>query len=289
MYSSKKYREIPEVVLGNIEEISVPEVRLSFIRTTDKKFLGKISSSEDAAFFLRKIFLLDEIELQEQFVVLYLDRENKIIGYYKHSRGGISGTVVDVRLILSVALKCNAVSIMICHNHPSGNTRASQEDVAMTKKIKEAAKIMDITLLDHIIITKDFHTSFQDEGLLGISQKVKLYRIHNSLKTQIMAARKKTKTKAKPKSVKKRKRSNCRPTFHISEAGHLLATKHDSDAGRILSTEAKKQKAKRKKNGCLNGTGNTFYLTEAQKRKLPKALQKAILEYQRRKGKTIIP
>jgi len=85
-----------------------------------------------------------------------------------------------------------------------------------------------------------------------------------------------------------RKRKNCRPTFHISEAGHLLSTRGSSKAGRILATEAKKQKARRKKKGCLNGPPGTFKLTDKQKRNLPKHLQKAIIEHHRRKGDKII-
>ena len=86
----------------------------------------------------------------------------------------------------------------------------------------------------------------------------------------------------------KRNQINCRPTFRISEAGHLLRKKGSSKAGTILATEGKAQKRKRKARGCLNGTGGTFRLTASQKKNLPKALQKAILAHHRRNGKTII-
>ena len=82
------------------------------------------------------------------------------------------------------------------------------------------------------------------------------------------------------------KKTNCRPTFRISQAGHLLATKNSSKAGKVLSTEGKREKRKRKKRGCLNGT--TFQLTPKQKKNLPKSLQKAILSHHRKLGKTII-
>ncbi|MGZ4036877.1 MAG: hypothetical protein ACXVPQ_03560 [Bacteroidia bacterium] len=82
--------------------------------------------------------------------------------------------------------------------------------------------------------------------------------------------------------------NNCRPTYRISQAGHLLATKGYSRSGSVLSKEGKKEKAKRKKRGCLNGPAGTFRLTEKQKRKLPLRLQKAILAYHRKKGKKII-
>ena len=86
----------------------------------------------------------------------------------------------------------------------------------------------------------------------------------------------------------KKKKSNCRPSFRISEAGHLLATNGSSKAGSVLSKEGKREKTKRRAKGCLNGTGNTFRLTDKQKKKLPVKLQKAILAYQRKKGKRII-
>lgn len=88
--------------------------------------------------------------------------------------------------------------------------------------------------------------------------------------------------------AKKAKKISCRPTFRISEAGHLLATNGSSKAGSVLSREGKKEKAKRKAKGCLNGTDGTFRLTDKQKKKLPVKLQKAILAYQRKKGKRII-
>ena len=87
----------------------------------------------------------------------------------------------------------------------------------------------------------------------------------------------------------KKKKSNCRPTFKISEAGHLLATKGSSKAGKTLSTEGKRQKNSRLKRGCLNGVEGTFRLTDKQKKSLPKVLQKAIIEHHRKLGKRILP
>lgn len=87
---------------------------------------------------------------------------------------------------------------------------------------------------------------------------------------------------------KKKSRQNCRPTYEISQAGHLLATRHSSKAGTTLATKAKAEKAKRKRRGCLNGTGGTFKLTAKQKKNLPLALQKAILAHHRKLGKKII-
>jgi len=112
------------------------------------------------------IFPQDTICLQEQFIVLYLNRANKVIGSYQLSKGGITGTIADVRLILSVALKTLATGLILAHNHPSGNLTPSDSDINLTKKIKQSAKLMDIELLDHIIISNEGYFSFIDDGIL---------------------------------------------------------------------------------------------------------------------------
>jgi DNA repair protein RadC len=101
-------------------------------------------------------------------VVLYLNNAQRVIGAYKVSDGGITGTVADLRLILSVALKSVACNFIIGHNHPSGNMKPSEADIALTKKLKDAGKLMDIKLLDHIILSPEDgkYFSMADEGLL---------------------------------------------------------------------------------------------------------------------------
>lgn len=127
----------------------------------------KIISSSEALSIIRCFFQEDTIDLQEQFVAMYLNRANRVIGVYKVSMGGITGTVADPRLILSVALKSAATSIILAHNHPSGNLKPSKADIDLTMKIKAAAVLMDITVLDHLIITSDEgFLSFADEGLI---------------------------------------------------------------------------------------------------------------------------
>jgi hypothetical protein len=163
-----RYAPIEEVVLGNVPEIHIPEIKVSYIRDTSKQYIGTITQSSDVADFIRNIFQEGEIQLQEQFIVLYLNQANNILGYYRHSKGSINGTVADVRIVLGTALKAAAVSIIVAHNHPSGNTIPSQADKQLTQKLKEGASCMDIRLLDHIIVTKDGFYSFADEGLLGL-------------------------------------------------------------------------------------------------------------------------
>ena len=171
MQKNKKYSPVAEIVLGDVDvKIDVPEVKVRFNRSSRKKFLGKVTSANDVAKFLRSIYKRGEIELQEQFLVLFLNQANEIVGYYRHSKGAINGTITDIRVILSTALKCAAVSIIVCHNHPSGNNQPSDADKQLTRKLKESAALMNITLLDHIIVTKDNHYSFSNEGLLGVEQ-----------------------------------------------------------------------------------------------------------------------
>lgn len=124
-----------------------------------------LSNSKDVANHFRKEFNGD-ISDQEHFFVAYLNRANKVVFTKKISSGGMTGTVVDIRLILRYALIYKATALILCHNHPSGNLRPSQADRDITRKIKEASTFMDITVLDHIILADYAYYSFCDEGLL---------------------------------------------------------------------------------------------------------------------------
>ena len=122
-----------------------------------------VKSSADIADYL-KIKLKDY--RHEVFAVLFLNRANKINHFEIVSEGGITGTVADPRIILRKALEQDAVNIILCHNHPSGSLKPSRADEQLTAKIKEAARFIDITVLDHIIVSEDGYYSFADEGLL---------------------------------------------------------------------------------------------------------------------------
>jgi len=102
----------------------------------------------------------------EVFAVAFLNRANKINHVEIVSEGGITGTVADPRIILKKALEHNAVNIVLCHNHPSGSLKPSRADEALTRKIKEAALLLDMTVVDHIIVSEDGYYSFADEGIL---------------------------------------------------------------------------------------------------------------------------
>ena len=144
---------------------NIPELTLKFKSGIIKKV--QIKSSKDAADYLRTMFNDDTMEVSESVVVVFMNRCNNSIGWFKVSQGGISGTVIDVRLVLVTALKCLASGMIICHNHPSGNTSPSDADGKITQKLKEAGSLMDVQLLDHLILTPDGgYFSFADEGML---------------------------------------------------------------------------------------------------------------------------
>ena len=123
----------------------------------------KITSSKDVADVFTP--LLSDLP-HEEFWILLLNRGNKIIEKQRISQGGIAGTVIDVKMILKPAIDKLASSIILCHNHPSGTLSASDADLQITRKINEAAKTMDLSVLDHIIIGNDSYISLADEGLL---------------------------------------------------------------------------------------------------------------------------
>jgi DNA repair protein RadC len=125
--------------------------------------MDKITCSSDVANYLRP--LMGDLD-HEEFWVLFLNRQNKITDKQRLSQGGMTGTVIDVRLVLKMALEKHATSIIIGHNHPSGNLDASEADRKITRQLKEAAVVMEIPLLDHLIITQSGYFSFADEGLL---------------------------------------------------------------------------------------------------------------------------
>ncbi|PTX41959.1 DNA repair protein RadC [Christiangramia gaetbulicola] len=102
----------------------------------------------------------------EEFWIIYLSNNNKVIEQFQISKGGITGTLVDVRITLKKALEVGAVSLILVHNHPSGNLKASEADKQLTKKLKTAAESLDIKVLDHIIVTEKSYLSFADEGML---------------------------------------------------------------------------------------------------------------------------
>ncbi|MBS1737763.1 MAG: JAB domain-containing protein [Bacteroidetes bacterium] len=144
----------------------VSEVELVYkskVKASERPFL---KCSADIEKILRNFYNENTIELQEQFYVLYLNRAYKVLGIYKVSSGGITGTVVDSRLIFAMALKLASCYLILSHCHPSGNLNPSNEDIRITHKIKEAAALFDMKVIDHVILSSEDYLSFSDEGLL---------------------------------------------------------------------------------------------------------------------------
>jgi DNA repair protein RadC len=126
-----------------------------------------IKSSKDAYDLFQQNWDLNTLEYVEEFKLLLLNRANAVLGIVPISKGGISGTVTDIRIIIQAAVLSNASGLIVSHNHPSGNRNPSDADIRITQKIKEAASIMDVQLLDHIILTPDNeYYSFADLGQL---------------------------------------------------------------------------------------------------------------------------
>ena len=141
------------------------EITINYKPNTKLSELPKIVASLEAVNHFKAVWS-DKLQHVEETYILLLNRANKALGYSKISIGGIAGTVVDTKVVFQTALKANASSIILCHNHPSGNLKPSDADIKLTRIIKEAGKIMDINLLDHLIITDEGYYSFADEGMM---------------------------------------------------------------------------------------------------------------------------
>lgn len=151
--------------MTNLFTSNLAEIQITYhnkVRTSDMR---KVAGSRDCEELLRNVWS-DQLERIEEFMLICLNRANKVLGWARISSGGISGTVADPKVIFQTALKANASSIIVAHNHPSGNTQPSEADIHLTRKIKEAGLLLDLPLLDHIILTPDSYLSFADEGLI---------------------------------------------------------------------------------------------------------------------------
>ncbi len=145
----------------------VNEIQISYREKLSTLQSMAINSSKDVAKLLFKNWDKDTIGLNETFKILLLNNSNKVKGIYPLSTGGITGTMVDLRILFAIVLKTLSVSIILTHNHPSGKLLPSEADKQLTKKIEKAAQLFDIRILDHVIIAPDGeYYSFADNGLL---------------------------------------------------------------------------------------------------------------------------
>ena len=148
-------------------DILISEVKLVNRTKVKASERFQVKTSKDAFDIFMENWDLDSIEHVEEFKLMLLTRSNKVLGIASISKGGINGTVTDVRIILQYAIKANASGIIICHNHPSGNVQPSESDLAITRKVKDSGVLMDIQLLDHLIIIPEGKCySMGDEGII---------------------------------------------------------------------------------------------------------------------------
>ena len=154
-------KKILQELMSQVAEVEL--VYRSKVKASERPL---ISSSSDAYDILKELWEEGKMDLVEQFKVLFLNRANRVLCLFNVSSGGVTGTVADPRLIYTAALKANAVSMILSHNHPSGSLKPSRQDEELTQKIKSAGSFLDIKVLDHVIISSEGYYSFADEGLL---------------------------------------------------------------------------------------------------------------------------
>lgn len=144
----------------------VSEIQLSYNPVVKASSRPIITHSKDAYELLLALWDMGKIEFLEQFKVILLNRANRVLGVVDISTGGVAGTVADPKIIFSAALKGNASSIILAHNHPSGNLKPSQADINLTHKLQSGGSLLEVNVLEHIILSSDGYLSFADEGLI---------------------------------------------------------------------------------------------------------------------------
>ncbi len=144
----------------------IPLIKLTYKPRTKPSLLPKISTSKEGYDVLLANWDSSTIEFVEQFKVLLLNRANRVLGIFDLSTGGTTGTVAEPKLVFVSSILRNASSIIIAHNHPSGNLNPSSADINLTKKLKETGKLLEMPVLDHLIVTTEGYYSFADEGMI---------------------------------------------------------------------------------------------------------------------------
>jgi DNA repair protein RadC len=153
--------------MKNQQQTTVSEVQLIYKNKVKASDRVKITSSRDANAVFIDSWNRDTIGFLEEFKILLMNRSNSVLGILEISKGGVSGTVSDVRVIFAAAIKGNASGIICAHNHPSSNLNPSESDTRLTQKLKEGASLLDIQLLDHLIVSPEGdYYSYADNGLL---------------------------------------------------------------------------------------------------------------------------
>ncbi len=159
-------KKMMNAAYSEIDGMKVSEVELVYKTKVKASQRPQVTSSKQGYELLKRTWDKFKIELFEQCKVLLLNQAGKVLGIYEASAGGATGTVADPKLIFIAALKAAASSIILAHNHPSGSIKPSRADIELTRKIKGGGNLLDITVLDHLIITKEVFYSFADEGTM---------------------------------------------------------------------------------------------------------------------------
>jgi DNA repair protein RadC len=167
---NKRQQEIQQLslALSPINSARIPKIewQMKYSHKVPSTEMFQVTYSADFANIIKECYDENTVGYQEEFLLFCLNRSNKVVGFFSVSKGGITGTVADPRIIIKAALDCAATAIVLSHNHPSGSLKPSQADQDLTWKIKEAARYFDIQVLDHVIISDAGYYSFADEGLL---------------------------------------------------------------------------------------------------------------------------
>lgn len=157
------------MTINHIEALAslhVTEVELIYRNKVPPSERPQIHSSYYAYELLMMAWDMNKIELLEQFKIILLDRRNACIGVSDISTGGVAGCVVDAKIVFSTALKARASAIVLSHNHPSGNLTPSRQDIDLTRKMIAAGNLLDISVIEHLIVTPQSYYSFADNGLM---------------------------------------------------------------------------------------------------------------------------
>ncbi|MFA6072032.1 MAG: JAB domain-containing protein [Janthinobacterium sp.] len=144
----------------------VSEIKVSYLPKFKAYERPKVTTSKEAYEILLNNWDHGMIEMREQMKVLLLNRANNVLGIFDVSTGGQAGTICDPKIVFATALKANSSSLILAHNHPSGNLKPSSQDIHITRKLVEAGKMLDLFVADHLIVTKRGYYSFGDEELI---------------------------------------------------------------------------------------------------------------------------
>ena len=164
------YKQTPEIILGKVGAFTLlkslaPEVKLR-INRGKKVSTNKITSAKDISDILKKFLTAAKIQTQEYALAMFLNNNSNVLAVYQFGMGGFTSTIMDKRLLMAAALKLGATSIILAHNHPSGKLEPSQADKEITKDIIKIANLHQISVLDHVILTKDGYYSFAENGII---------------------------------------------------------------------------------------------------------------------------